>query len=122
MMMIFYGLFLCYFVVICYGENSKNVCDIKNLNALHESYFPTRLSRMIRCCDRIQCGGLAIHVNDSGSDVEQIVDEWFINRTLANNTMYLIKKRQFRIFETPVGQCHFYLRYFCLSDFPFGDF
>ena len=118
--MLFLYVVICCSVDICHGENSKNVCEFKNLNALHESAFPTKLSRMIRCCDRIQCGGLAIHVNDSGSDMGQIVDEWFINRTLTNNTAYLIKKRHIRIFQTPVG--HGNLSYFWLSVFPFGDF
>ena len=91
-------------VGFCQGENSKHVCEFQNLNAVYESSSPIKLTRIIRCCDKIQCGGWEIQVAESGYNVTKIGPDWFINRTLANETAYLIKKKHRRIFQTPVSQ------------------
>ena len=78
------------------------MCKFKNLNGRFGTRLPCKLRTLLDCCSTNTCGGISVHVG-SGTTFGTVAPEWFGQRVIEPDTVYLIKKRQSMVFQTPVG-------------------
>ena len=92
-------------LLVCYGKNSEHICEFQNINGdFEDASFPFKLTRVIKCCDTKKCGGYEVQVLETRLNVKKMGSDWFINRTITNDTVYMIKRKHSRVFRTPVGK------------------
>ena len=97
---------LCY-VTSGFDQNTKLTCSFKTLNSQFVSQMPEKLRSLMDCCVTEGCGGLSTHIS-SGNYITEVKPEWFVNRTLVDQTAYMVKKRQTWEFRTPVSVFFFF--------------
>ena len=91
-----------YFIRDCQFEKINFMCKFKNLNGQFVSPLPNKLRTLLDCCSTNTCGGISVHVG-SVTTFGTVAPGWFGERVIEADTVYLIKKRQIMVFQTPVS-------------------